>query len=1360
MANGNTIGRLTYQPYPQGDSNSHIMRIAPSNKRKLTPAEQESLRADWEKELQTRLANGPTVWSIAGDIAQQYGHEVLDAAGAIPVVGPAFDAANGSWYAAEGNAFESTASFASAAAGIASGGLGSGLYKAASRGVKYAAKGLRSATKGIKAASRETKLGKTLKTSKGSKGSKGRDGGGDTGKNKPSDPCKTGNGIGRPVNPILGIKGLYDKDDLDFSLPAVVPLIWQRCYFSDVDNLGFMGQGWLLPIDVQIRQENDFLVYYDEQGRRIFFPLLIDDDDTFFNRYDSLEIKKKSEKQFSIKDIFSGHISTFSQSDDFSKFLLIAIEDRFGNKLSIAREADGSASEIIDSSGRCFIINYTEIGIRGGDALKRIEGVKCRFSSFNDKNETLVSYKYDPYGNLCSVLDGSGTNVRQFMYNNNILIKHILFGGYECSYQYDKLSRDGKVIKHTTNRGEIWYFHYGKNQTKVIDGSGNEVIYKYDDDYNLLEYIDANGNKTQHQYDILNREIEFIDADNNKTRYLYDFKGNIILTVFPDGGTERVYFDPQLNLPIAVVSPCGGRFDYKYDLNAGECKIFKPSGKFTTYLFDKRGRLISNTDFLGNEKKYTYDFLGNLCSSEDCSGNIAEYKTDKFGFISEVKSSEGHCSRYVNDQTGRTRRITHPDLTEEKFDYNHSGQLIKYINRSNNATCFTYDNFGLISSLKHANGDEYKFIYDTYGHLSSIKNPGGQKHLFAWDANNNLTSETAFDGIRRDYKYYASGREQEIIEYGVSKTEDPADVLHTHFSYNKLGRVTCVDSWFESSSERCFRKYEYDSVGRLIEASTHDNINTSFSYDPDGLLSQETTKVLSKKFSLNYDYDANENIIALHCPNGNSLRNQYYGSGHLLATSYGNMPICEFGRDSLHRETSRTQGEITSRFEYDSMNRILNYSTTKNIFNKEKPHLQTIISLRYQWGKNGTLDAIYDNISSLTKTTRFSYDLLDRLTRSNNKHFNFDNVGNVFGDSLLNRPPPPSDSEIIRYDNFGNVILKKTDKTYEFRWNSFNQLIQSSSDFQTNKTITQYGYDALGRRIFKKNNDDVTFFTWDRERLLNENTNNSIFTYIYGDDFFKPIARVEQNACSDDPAKPKICWFHTDPVGLPMLLTDEHGAVIWRGKYTSWGKLIGSHINNDRDDGISGLHQPLRYPGQYADDETNLSYNRYRYYDPEMGQFISQDPVRLAGGLNFYQYVTNPLTNYDPLGLIGVNVTPGAGGSFDLTLQRNVYPETAGHIDNAIRQGHPSSVTIDRQGAKSNRAKSLAPVRRDIRAGRCPKPAKGQDLDEWPMAMFKEGGSGASVRAISAGDNRGAGSSIAHGLRGLPDGTVVNFRVV
>ena len=101
-------------------------------------------------------------------------------------------------------------------------------------------------------------------------------------------------------------------------------------------------------------------------------------------------------------------------------------------------------------------------------------------------------------------------------------------------------------------------------------------------------------------------------------------------------------------------------------------------------------------------------------------------------------------------------------------------------------------------------------------------------------------------------------------------------------------------------------------------------------------------------------------------------------------------------------------------------------------------------------------------------------------------------------------------------------------------------------------------------------------------------------------------------------------------------------------------------------------------------------------------------------------------------------------------LPRGKYPEAEKHMEDAIKNGHPSVLTIQRGGARTNRKKSLRNIDK----------IPGMDLDEYPPAMFSEGGAGASVRLINRHDNRGAGSAIGNQLRRYPNGTKVKITFI
>ncbi len=141
-----------------------------------------------------------------------------------------------------------------------------------------------------------------------------------------------------------------------------------------------------------------------------------------------------------------------------------------------------------------------------------------------------------------------------------------------------------------------------------------------------------------------------------------------------------------------------------------------------------------------------------------------------------------------------------------------------------------------------------------------------------------------------------------------------------------------------------------------------------------------------------------------------------------------------------------------------------------------------------------------------------------------------------------------------------------------------------------------------------------------------------------------------QNTGTDGPsANAKLCevyYFHTDQVGLPEELSNAQGQIIWQAQYKTWGATVEEHWEARRLHGAKvqsqtqgeipegeRQEQNLRFQGQYLDRETGLHYNTFRYYDADIGRFISPDPIGLAGGLNLNQYAPNPIVWVDPNGL-------------------------------------------------------------------------------------------------------------------------------
>lgn len=328
---------------------------------------------------------------------------------------------------------------------------------------------------------------------------------------------------------------------------------------------------------------------------------------------------------------------------------------------------------------------------------------------------------------------------------------------------------------------------------------------------------------------------------------------------------------------------------------------------------------------------------------------------------------------------------------------------------------------------------------------------------------------------------------------------------------------------------------------------------------------------------------------------------------------------------------------------------------------------------RYQWG---IANRLLSKENELTGTvTRYDYDRFDFLIRQETMQGSEtdviyrvpDFVGNLFetpdkkdrkygaGGKLLEDPDC-----FYHYDDEGNLIFREFKQLQEtgvkfdrkrmekergihFLATGTGWLYEWSSNGMLKKVIrpdgrpVEFRYDALGRRTAKQYFGKVTRWVWDgnvpihewgykvTDRQPNEEENTpskepieDITTWVFEAGTFVPTAKIQEG---------KQYSIVSDYLGTPIQMYDEKGNKTWDCNLDIYGKVTnfaGSSLNEC----------PFRYAGQYFDSETNLCYNRFRYYSPDEGMYISSDPIGLAGGNpTLYGYVFDPNTQVDPFGL-------------------------------------------------------------------------------------------------------------------------------
>jgi len=491
----------------------------------------------------------------------------------------------------------------------------------------------------------------------------------------------------------------------------------------------------------------------------------------------------------------------------------------------------------------------------------------------------------------------------------------------------------------------------------------------------------------------------------------------------------------------------------------------------------------------------------------------------------------------------------------------------------------------------------------------------------------------------------------------------------TEFKRDVLGRL--IHTLARNNDKVQETAYQYDLDGNLVRAANRHSI-TCFDYNGNGqIIGQHQWKVPTKEEnaqnglpetdwrdaqydmlylpvteSIRYHYDFNGNRTATVLPDGRQINYLYYGSGHLHQISLDDEVISDIERDQLHREIYRTQGKLASRYELDPLGRLKRQIAALNDLTQTETAKNAVTSAyavkrSYGYDRTGNLTHSTDQ---RTGTTRFEYDKLGRITKADSEVFAFDPAHNILSD---NNSPTVTDNRLktyngttYYYDNLGNLIHRELadGEVQNYFYDLHDQLVKVEIFKKDgSKETWAYRYDALGRRIGKgrlKNEEvsdgleEETRFVWDGSHLLQEVHPDGRYTYIYTDpDSYEPLAQVHNRTNEEGESKQETHYFHCDQVGIPREMTDKDGNLVWFGDYYGWGKLKSETNVTD------SAYQPFRLQNQYADRETGLHYNFFRYYEPDAGRFVNQDPIGLMGGENFYAFAPNAQVWVDPLGL-------------------------------------------------------------------------------------------------------------------------------
>ncbi|MGW2574467.1 DUF6531 domain-containing protein [Streptomyces nondiastaticus] len=1051
------------------------------------------------------------------------------------------------------------------------------------------------------------------------------------------------------LDPIDVATGAMLLPATDVTLAGALPLVIERTHVSSYRAGAWFGPTWASTFDERVQLDGDGVVYAAADGMRLVYPVPAPGEPVLPLKgprrpltWDGTPggVMTIADPQTGITRTFGGLVPT--EEPGILQLPLESVEDRNGARINFERTATGTPTGIRHSGGSYVAVETEVIGEAGArvTALRLLDEPPSPYEppTAPGRGTTLIRYGYDDAGNLTEVTNSSGKPLR-FTYDAEGRITSWTDRN-ESSYGYT-YDASGRVVRTEGSDGFLsGSLSYGTatRTTMVTDSLGHERTYRYNADALVTEETDPLGHKTLTKWDERGADrLSVTDPLGRTTHYAYDEAGNLTRVTLPDGSTASATYN-DLCRPVEVTEPGGATWRHTYDDRGNLLATADPAGAETRYAHDELGHLAAVTDALGHVSQVTCDAAGLPVEITDPLGHRTTVVRDAFGRIVEATDALGRTTRTVWTTEGKPSRREHPDGTRETWTWDGEGNLVSHTDPAGNTVTHTAGHFDLPTSRTDPDGTTYAFAYDTELRLTGVTNPQGLTWSYAYDAAGRLTSETDFNGRTLAYAHDAAG--------GLTaRTNGAGETLR--FTRDALGRTT--EQRADTGETTTFA---YDAAGHLARAV---NTDAEVGYERDALGRTLSESVNGR--TVRYAYDAVGRRTRRVTPSGLASEWTYDAAGR-PAELRGDAGGLSFAYDAAGRETERRLGEgavLTQ--DWDAADRL----TTQVVRGGADRLLQ---HRSYVYREDGYLAEIRELTSG---TRRFDLTGTGRVTTVRahgwTERYAYDGAGNVtsaeapahaaagrreFDGTLIRR----AGRTTYEHDAQGRLtrktrkLLNGQTRMWTYAWDAEDRLREAVTP---EGERWQYAYDPLGRRIAKRRLSaegeaaEETFFAWDGTRLAEQTTAaGRTTTWDYAPGTHRPLTQTDHTRLArsagkslisefadGDPERDFGTRFHaviTDAVGTPTELITPDGDLSWQRRTSLWGTPLPSPPSEDTD-------CPLRFPGQYADAETGLHYNYFRYYDPESARYVTPDAMGLDPAPNHHGYVDNPLFWIDPLGL-------------------------------------------------------------------------------------------------------------------------------
>jgi RHS repeat-associated protein len=879
----------------------------------------------------------------------------------------------------------------------------------------------------------------------------------------------------------------------DFAIPGRLPLIWSRAYSSNNNHQGVCGYGWQTPADFRLEIEPDGMVLFFEASGAAVFPqspqaIGVEHAVTEFvdgarlvwvnnDGIDELQVVTKDDLRY----VFRKPALNLSPLHKALHLQVERIEDLSGNHWRFER-VDGHLTRIAESGINELPGRFIEVHEFAGQIHQL---------SLHDPatglTHPLVSYKYQNH-DLIAAVDALGA-ARVFDYDRHHMVRHADRLGLSFHYAYDA---EWRVVRAWGDQGLHDYrFVYDTllRETAVTDSLGHTSLVKFDDNNLPLCEIDALGGVTIFEYDEVGRTTAMVDAAGARTEFDFDERGNLLKLVQPDGSVIAMAYD-DANHVIEVVDPSGRSVQRSWDERGLLLEQGSPMGALSRFTYDTYGQLATHTNPRGAVAALAFDRYGNISRLTDALSHSTCFEHDALGNLKRRTDAGGNVIEYRHDAKGRLLQMHQAD-GGVYCDYDAEDQLISYIDQNGARTRLEYVGTGQLAKRIQADGHVFQYFYDTEEQLIGLLNQRKENYLLKRDALGRIVEECDYWGQSRSYRYDAGGN--------LSSATDPLGRVIAYTS-DRLGRITkktLPDC--DHQNRQISEFFSYDKNGALIETrNAHRHVQRKF--NGDGFLIEE----IQDGFQIEYGYDEIGNRLSRQSSAGNKIVATYDLRDQVATIAINDESPVLIERDVLGRAVKeQLSSSVQRQLRYDAAG----HMTAQTVLRDQAPLFAT--SFEYDRAGNQTrrndseygadlyhydpLGNILRHTDPAGRVTDFLNDPAGDRLRTRIRQMEMQQAAGGEGQAgfLWSREGSYAGAHYV-FDRAGNLIQRgagptssdssAADSALQLRWDANQRLVESRQDGQ----VTRYGYDPLGRRVFKRGPSSTTWFFWDGDALLGE----------------------------------------------------------------------------------------------------------------------------------------------------------------------------------------------------------------------------------------------------------------------------------